>query len=113
MGFDENRFSVPLTIVTEQGNFERFVPIDLTPQPTDQNAAATPTIPIGLAAFFMPRNILLVTVIIALIALIIYLALKGGKEAPTEPSEIETTDYSFAEAIKEKPKPKRKRKKKR
>ncbi len=114
-GFDENKFSVPLTIITEQGTFNRFVVIDLNPaKPTDQNVAQT--VPIGMAFFAQPKNILLIAVIIALIALVAYLSMKKGEDEKTEEKEEETDEeksgaYSIAEQVKAKTKKKKKTKK--
>lgn len=112
--FDENKFSVPLTILTEQGTFNRFAIIDLNPVKTaDQNIAQT--VPIGISFFAQPKNILLIAVIIALIALVAYLSIKKNgeteEETKTEEKE-ETSAYSIAEQIKAKPKKKKRKKKK-
>ncbi|GEM_PF-3038766 len=118
-GFDENRFSVPLNIFTEQGMFDRFILIDLNPRrATDQNAA-TQTLPIGLASLFKPRNILTIVILVVLIAALVYLLGKskktGTEEESTETSEESEETETGIESLEEqiKAKPKRKKKKRR
>jgi hypothetical protein len=115
-GFDKNNFSVPLIIKTDQGDYNRYLVIDLAPAkttPSDKNASAMPTIGVGMAFFSQPKNMLIVGIIIVLIAIIAYVAIKSKDEKENDET---TTINEFGEEIKqeteteEKPKAKKTKK---